>query len=99
MIVRGMHWRQNEMGLAAWLLAVSRAWRRDRAVQSFAVHFCSLECKDQYLAELFQKPATLLEVEEVAVVPEARVLRARKKVVPIKATNKRSAIVTRSRKR
>ncbi len=80
-------------------VVVDPVWRRDRAVQPFAVHFCSLECKNQYIAELFQKPATLFEVEEVAVVPEARVLRAKKKVVPIKATDKRSAVVTHGRKR
>lgn len=79
-------------------VVVDPAWRRDRAVQPFAVHFCSLECKDQYIAELFQKPATLLEVEEVAVGPEARVVRAKKKVVPIKASEKRSPVMTRSRK-
>jgi len=60
---------------------VDPTWRYERAVAPFAVHFCSVECKDNYLAELFRQPATLLEVEEVAVEPATgtRVVRAKKK--------------------
>jgi len=56
-------------------------WRRERAVVPLAVHFCSLECKDKYLAELFDRPAPLLEVERAAVEPGKgrRAVRARKK--------------------
>ena len=59
---------------------VDPLWRYERAVQPFAVHFCSVECKDKYLAQLFQKPVKLLEVEEVAGVPGSgmRLVRARK---------------------
>ncbi len=66
-------------------VVVDPAWREDRAVQPFAVHFCSTECKDQYLAELFQQPPGLLEIERVEVVPEnaARVVHARKKPAPV----------------
>jgi hypothetical protein len=62
---------------------IDAAWRRERAVLPFAVHFCSLECKGNYLAELFDKPASLLEVEGAQVEPATgrRVVRARKKSV------------------
>src|SRR5689334_10227304 len=60
---------------------IDAAWRRERAVLPLAVHFCSVECKDNYMAELFDQPAALLEVESVAVEPTTgrRVVRARKK--------------------
>jgi len=62
---------------------IDPAWRRERAVAPFAVHFCSRECKDKYLAELFDRPVPLLEVQSAAVVPDkgGRVVRARKKPV------------------
>ena len=62
-------------------VVIDPAWRRERAVVPLAVHFCSFECKDSYLAELFEQPATLLEVESATVVPGTgrRVVQARKK--------------------
>jgi hypothetical protein len=71
-------------------VVIDPAWRRDRAVQPFAVHFCSIECKDRYMAELFQKPPALLEIEDVDVVPGAgaRVIHARKKLVPSRTSKK-----------
>lgn len=64
-------------------VVIDPAWRYERAVQPLAVHFCSLDCKDNYLAELFDKPASLLEVESVRREPAtgARILRAKKKAV------------------
>jgi|SRR5579871_4484473 len=64
-------------------VVIDSAWRRERAILPFAVHFCSLECKNNYLAKLFDKPASLLEVESAAVEPATgrRVVRARKKPV------------------
>src|SRR5271157_1558899 len=61
-------------------VVIDTVWRRERAVLPFAVHFCSVECKDRYLAELFNKPAVLLEVESAEVEPATgrRVVRARK---------------------
>ena len=50
------------LGLAAEALGVSGArrevtilpgWDRDRSVHPLAVHFCSLACKDRYIAKLF----------------------------------------------
>jgi hypothetical protein len=60
---------------------IDAVWRRERAVLPLAVHFCSVECKDNYMTELFDKPAALLEVESVAVEPATgrRVVHARKK--------------------
>lgn len=62
---------------------IDPAWRYERAIVPFAVHFCSLDCKDSYLAELFNQPASLLEVESVEVDParRRRVIHAKK--VPV----------------
>jgi hypothetical protein len=59
---------------------IDPAWRYERAVQSLAVHFCSIDCKDSYLAELFDKPASLLEVKSVKREPASgtRIVRAKK---------------------
>jgi len=64
-------------------VVIDPAWRYERAVQPLAVHFCSVECKDSYLAELFEQPAALLAVESVKRGPStgARVVRAKKKPV------------------
>ena len=43
---------------------IDPAWRYERAVMPLAVHFCCLDCKDRYLAELFDKPPSLLEIRE-----------------------------------
>jgi hypothetical protein len=57
-------------------------WRRERAVIPFAVHFCSVECKDSYLAELFNTPASLLVVQSAQVEADGRrVVRAAKKPI------------------
>ena len=60
---------------------IDAVWRRERAVLALAVHFCSVECKDNYVTELFDQPAALLEVESAVVEPATgrRVVRARKK--------------------
>jgi len=58
---------------------IDPTWRRDRALLPFAVHFCSVECKDNYLTQLFNKPSALLEVESADVKPAVgRVVRAKK---------------------
>ena len=64
-------------------VVIDPAWRYERVVLPLAVHFCCVECKDRYLAELFQKPASLIEVESVEVSPAAdrRVIRAKRKPV------------------
>ena len=73
-------------------VVIDPSWRRERAVLPFAVHFCSIECKDNYLAELFNQPAELLEVEKVTVEPGQRMVRAKKR--PVKAaTQTRTSMV------
>ena len=61
-------------------VVIDPSWRRERALLPFAVHFCSIECKESYLAELFDKPAALLEVQAAVTGPDGRrVVRAKKK--------------------
>src|ERR1700761_4930514 len=70
-------------------VVIDPSWRYERAVLPLAVHFCSLDCKDNYLAELFSKPTSLLEVETVEEIPASarRVIRAKK--VPTKDSTER----------
>lgn len=42
---------------------IQSAWNRTTAVHPLAVHFCSVQCKDDYMARLFAPEA----VEEVTV--------------------------------
>jgi hypothetical protein len=74
---------------------VDPAWRYERAILPLAVHFCCVECKDRFLAELFQKPMSLLEVDRLAVEPDRRLIRARKKPVA-KVAQKRAKSSNRS---
>jgi hypothetical protein len=79
-------------------VVIDTVWRRELAVLPLAVHFCSVECKDRYLAELFNQPAALLEVESAVAEPATgrRVVRARK--TPVKgAIQKRTQTAKRSR--
>jgi hypothetical protein len=55
-------------GLAAESVGVTAArreitilpvWKRETAVHPLAVHFCSEECKDDYMAQLFNEKPTL----------------------------------------
>jgi len=39
-------------------VTIQSAWDRPTAVQSFAVHFCSVECKDHYMAGRVSPEAT-----------------------------------------
>jgi hypothetical protein len=77
---------------------IDPAWRRERAVVPFAVHFCSVECKDNYMAELFSKPATLLEVESAGVEAGRRVVRATKRAVKTGAQSRTSTVRKPSRR-
>jgi hypothetical protein len=59
---------------------IDPAWKRDRALLPLAVHFCSIECKENYLAELFQKPVSLLQMQSATVQSAGtRIVPARKK--------------------
>ncbi len=71
-------------------LTVLNEWDRERAVHPFAVHFCSIEHKDRYMAAMFDTtPVAEVElkrvvpvVEEVEVrgtIPGKRVVRTQKR--------------------
>ena len=60
-------------------VTVLNEWDRERAVNPFAVHFCSIEHKDNYMAALFDTaPGAEFRVrrEVVPVVEEVEVRRA-----------------------
>jgi hypothetical protein len=68
------------LGLAAETLGVTAAcrevtlfpiWDRERAVHSLAVHFCSIECKNQYMERMFGPEATADEIVVERTVPAA----------------------------
>jgi hypothetical protein len=54
-------------------VTIQSAWDRPAAVHPLAVHFCSVECKDNYMARLFAPEATAEEVV-VETVPAATVV-------------------------
>ena len=58
-------------------ITIAPAWDENRAVQWFAVHFCSEQCKDDYVARLFGERLPAEEVvEAVTTTPtEKRVTR------------------------
>jgi hypothetical protein len=70
---------------------IDPAWRYERAILPLAVHFCSVECKDRYLTELFQTAPPLLEVEESIVDPASnrRVIVVRKKPAAVAAKKRK----------
>ena len=46
-------------------IAVHAGWNRDEAVGRFAVHFCCQDCKDRYIAAMFDKPAEMVDIRTV----------------------------------
>jgi hypothetical protein len=64
-------------------VVIDSAWRYERAVHTFAVHFCSVECKENFLADLFQESLPLLEIRTTKAIPGTamRVVRASKTAV------------------
>lgn len=65
------------LGLAAEALGITAArrevnilsaWDRENAVHPFAVHFCSEECKNRYMEQLFGEPEEVEEIEEMVAV-------------------------------
>lgn len=45
-------------------ISFAPAWDENKAVQWFAVHFCSADCKDTYVAKLFGEAAPRTVVAE-----------------------------------
>jgi hypothetical protein len=92
------------LGLAAEALGAASArrevtilstWDRPSAVYPLAVHFCSLECKDDYMSRLFTPEATptLVKrhpVEEVAILRNVQPLK-RRAVQPRGSRRKKTA--------
>jgi hypothetical protein len=59
---------------------IQSAWNRATALHPLAVHFCSTQCKDEYMARLFAPEAPVEEVAERMVPTEITIER----VVPEK---------------
>jgi len=94
------------LGLAAQALGAASArrevtilsaWDRPSAVYPLAVHFCSVECKDDYVGRLFTPEAipnaTLVKrhpAEEVAIIRDVQPLK-RRKVQPRSSRRKKTA--------
>ena len=51
-------------------VTIQSAWDRATAVHTLAVHFCSIQCKDNYMARLFASDAITEEVVVERSVPE-----------------------------
>ena len=50
-------------------LNIQSAWNRTIALHPLAVHFCSTQCKDEYVARLFAPEAPVEEVMAERLVP------------------------------
>ena len=51
-------------------IAIASTWGHERALDALAVHFCSDECSQNYMEQLFgEQPHESEVIEEVAVVP------------------------------
>ena len=92
------------LGIAAEAVGVTAArrevtiksdWDRTTAVHPLAVHFCSIQCKDRYMAELFASESSAEKIIRgpVEIVVERKVPEVRRVVTKM---NRRS---TRRRKR
>jgi hypothetical protein len=52
-------------------VAIQSAWDRQTSIHPLAVHFCSVECKDNYMARLFAPDATAEVIVERSALEEA----------------------------
>lgn len=57
-------------------ISIADAWDRPRAVQAFAVHFCSNKCRNRYVSELFS------DVPETRTGEKTAIKRRVKRIVP-----------------
>src|SRR5919108_5885319 len=56
-------------------ITIAPQWNEAKAVDYLAVHFCSEECRQKYMAQLFGAESPKTEVvEEVAVLPRERLV-------------------------
>jgi hypothetical protein len=73
-------------------VTIAPAWDENRAVQWFAVHFCSEECKDTYVARLFgEAPEGATDVVKSKVVSK-KTRRVAPVVAPVKRVSRKIAI-------
>jgi len=79
-------------------VTVLNEWDRERAVHPFAVHFCSIEHKDNYMAALFDT-AVKGEVKVRRVLPAVREVDVRRSISGKRSvtTQKRKAPASRRR--
>jgi hypothetical protein len=75
-------------------VTIQSAWDRATAVHALAVHFCSIQCKDNYMARLFAPGAT---TEEVVVERSAPAETAETVVEVPRTTRARTRVVRRKR--
>jgi len=51
-------------------ITIQSSWNHTTIFHPFAVHFCSIQCKDEFMARLFTPDASAIDVEEhVPIVP------------------------------
>jgi hypothetical protein len=73
-------------------ITIAPAWDENRAVQWFAVHFCSEECKDTYVARLFgEAPEGATDVVKSKVVSK-KTRRVAPVVAPVKRVSRKIVI-------
>ncbi len=80
-------------------ITLAPAWDENKAVQWFAVHFCSVGCKDEYVRKLFGRVAPE-EAASEQTLPKATdvFLTRRKSRVPAKTVGTKTTAKTRSRR-
>jgi hypothetical protein len=69
---------------------IQSAWNQTTAVHPLAVHFCSVQCKDDYMARLFAPEAQIEEKTVERMIPAEIAI---ERIVP-----KRTKVVTKMRK-
>lgn len=69
---------------------IQSAWNRTTAVHPLAIHFCSVQCKDDYMARLFAPETAINDVTVQSALPAEVII---ERVVP-----ETERVVTRMRK-
>lgn len=76
------------------------SWTYENAIQPFAVHFCSLDCRDAYLTKLFgEVPVAVQQTKIVKRVRSAPAVAKRELTVVTKRAPVKSRTVTRKRRK
>src|SRR5205814_10030971 len=71
-------------------VTIQSDWDRTTAVHPLAIHFCSIECKDEYMARLFAPEGSVKEVVVERAVPV--------EVIVERAVPEKRRIITKARK-